>query len=156
MKKRLYWLFKTEPKEYSYVDLANNKYNGRWDGVRNYQARNYLRDSIKMGDLVLIYHSSIKIPAVVGVGKIKSEPYPDPTQFDSKSYYFDSKARKDKVRWISLDLMAVKKLEREVNLLDIRSNPKLKEMVLLRKGSRLSIQPVTEANFKIILDMGSK
>ena len=156
MNKQQYWLFKTEPSEYSYDDLVNNKSGGRWDGVRNYQARNYLRDSIKVGDFVLIYHSSIKVPAIHGVGKVKREAYPDPTQFDSNSPYYDAGSKKTSPRWTSLDIVAVKTLEKEVSLLEMRANPKLKDMVLLKKGSRLSIQPVTLQEFNEICLMAKR
>jgi predicted RNA-binding protein with PUA-like domain len=165
-KKQQYWLMKTEPSEYSIDDLAKGKNNGMWDGVRNYQARNFLRDTMQNGDLVLIYHSSIKIPAVVGIGKIVGEPYIDPTQFNKKSAYFDYKASKEKLKvlkkgefgqfWISRNLKLVKKFKKEVTLAEIRANLKLKNMILIKKGTRLSIQPVNLQDFNEICAMENR
>lgn len=155
-KKQQYWLMKTEPSEYSIDDLSLGRNNGMWDGVRNYQARNFLRDGMKDGDLALIYHSSIKVPAVVGIGKIVGEPYPDPTQFDKKSAYFDPKASKEKPIWVSRNLKLVRKFKKEVTLFEIRSNPKLKKMILIKKGTRLSIQPVNLQDFNEICAMENR
>lgn len=149
-----YWLFKTEPGEFSIDDLAKSpSQTTRWDGIRNYQARNFLRDQTAAGDNVLIYHSSCKPTAVAGVAVIASAPYPDPTQFDSGSPYFDVKATAASPRWYSVDIKLERIFASPVELEQIKSEIKLEHMVLLKRG-RLSIQPVTPAEFKLIVKLG--
>lgn len=135
------WLMKSEPDDYSYEQLEHD---GRtaWDGVRNYQARNFMRDDMKVGDEVLFYHSSTAVPGVVGLARVASEPYPDPSQFDPDSKYFDAKATKEKPRWILVDIEPVRRLPRLVSLAEMRQDPELEEMRLLARGNRLSVMPV--------------
>ena len=151
-----YWLFKSEPSEFSFEDLKKNKNQTTfWDGVRNYQARNFLRDEIKKGDGVLFYQSSTEPLAVVGYCEVVKEGYPDHTQFDSKNDHFDSKAKKDSPTWFMVDIKLVKEFKKPVTLESIKSSPKLKNMKLIQRGQRLSIQPVTNSEWDEILKMGS-
>lgn len=145
------WLIKSEPDVFSIDDLARE---GRapWDGVRNYQARNNMR-AMKVGDLVLFYHSSTKVPAVVGVARVCREAYPDHTAWDPNSPYHDPKSTPDRPRWDMVDVEFVEKLPREVTLAEMREDPKLEGMVLLQR-SRLSVQPVSRAHFEHILRRG--
>jgi len=150
-----HWLMKSEPDVFSIDDLAKarNQTTG-WDGVRNYQARNLLRDDIAVGDGVLFYHSSVDPPAVVGLARVVKAAYPDPTQFDSKSDYYDKDSKRDDPRWFSVDIAFDRKLARPVTLAELRAEPALADMVLLRRGSRLSVQPVTPAEWKKIVALG--
>jgi predicted RNA-binding protein with PUA-like domain len=140
-----YWLIKSEPQTYSIDDLERD---GRttWEGVRNFRARNYMKE-MKEGDLVLFYHSSAEPPGVAGVAKVVREAYPDPTQFDSKSKYHDAKSTSDKPRWWLVDVGFVEKLDRLVTLSEIKAEPALGDMVLVN-NSRLSVQPVKKAEFE--------
>ena len=146
---------KSEPDVFSIDDLAKakNQTTG-WDGVRNYQARNLLRDEIAIGDSVLFYHSSVDPPAVAGLARVVRAGYPDPTQFDPKSDYYDKESPRDAPRWFSVDIAFDRKLARPVRLPELRGEPALADMVLLRRGSRLSVQPVTPAEWKRIVAMG--
>ena len=138
-----WWLMKSEPSEVSIEDLA--KAPGQrvgWFGVRNYQARNFMRDQMALGDLAFFYHSSCAKPGIVGIVKIVSLPYPDPTQFDSSSPYFDPKAQRETPRWFQVDVELVEKT-RLAPLAELRTKPELAEMILLRRGNRLSITPVS-------------
>ncbi len=148
-----YWLMKSEPHVYSWDDLENDG-KTHWDGVRNYQARNIMRDDMKNGDMVLYYHSNCKPPHVAGIAKICKEGYPDFTAFDSNSKYFDPKSDIDNPRWIMVDIEPVKKMDKNVNLSDMRENYLLDGMPLLMRGQRLSVQPVSKEHFKIICEMG--
>lgn len=149
-----YWLFKTEPSEFSIDNLASCPgQTTRWDGIRNYQARNFLRDQTAINDRVLVYHSSCKPTAVVGVAAIVSAAYPDPAQFDKKSPYFDAKATLESPRWYSVDIKLEQVFPSSVSLEQIKSEIRLEQMVLLKRG-RLSIQPVTPAEFKLIVKLG--
>ena len=147
-----YWLMKSEPDAYSIDDLERD---GRemWDGIRNYQARNMMRDDMKIGDEVLFYHSNCKEPGIVGVARVVSEPYPDPTQFDSESRYFDPKSDPDNPRWCLVDVEFVRKLSRNVTLTEIKSQKSLEDMILTRKGNRLSIMPVSKKHWNKILSL---
>lgn len=147
-----HWLMKSEPDVFSIDDLKKKKKSG-WDGVRNYQARNYMRDDMKLGDLVLFYHSSCEIPGVAGLAKVSKTSHPDPSQFDSKSEYYDPKATKDEPRWFMVEVEFVKKFDHVVTLADLKATKGLDKMPLVQKGSRLSINPVTSAEFKIITDL---
>jgi len=119
-----YWLFKSEPDEYSIDDLANEaKGYGRWDGIRNYQARNLLRDKVSVGDCVLFYHSSCKVPGGVGIAEVVKAAYPDPAQFDPESRYFDPKSNPENPRWFCVDLKFVKSIDEELTLQAIKANP---------------------------------
>ncbi len=148
---------KSEPDVFSIDDLAKakNQTTG-WDGVRNYQARNLLRDEIAAGDSVLFYHSSVDPPAVAGLARVVRAGYPDPTQFDPKSDYYDKDSPRDAPRWFSVDIAFDRKLSRPVTLPELRGEPALADMVLLRRGSRLSVQPVTPAEWKRIVAMGDR
>lgn len=149
-----YWLFKSEPDEYSLQDLATEVTgNGRWDGIRNYQARNFLRDKVSLGDEVLFYHSACRVPAVVGTAEVVRAAYPDPAQFDPENKYFDPKAADDKPRWYCVDIAWRAEFSRPVSLAEIKKHPGLEEMVLLKQG-RLSIQPVQVNEWEIIVGLG--
>ncbi len=147
-----FWLMKSEPDAYSIDDLERD---GRemWDGIRNYQARNMMRDDMRVGDEAYFYHSACKEPAIVGVMKIASEPYPDPTQFDPESKYYDPKSREEDPRWCLVDVEFVRKLSNPISLRDLRSHPELEGMVLLRRGNRLSIMPVEKEHRDFILGL---
>ena len=144
-----YWLMKSEPETFSIDTLLKKKISG-WDGVRNYQARNYMRDSMKKGDLIFFYHSSCEIPGIVGLAKVRKESHPDPTQFDPKSNYYDSKATLEKPRWFMVEVEFVEKFKEIITLTDLKNTKGLEKMLVVQKGSRLSINPVTDLEFKII------
>lgn len=148
-----YWLIKSEPEVYSIDRLAEDK-TTPWEGVRNYQARNFMMKEMAPGDEVLFYHSNAEPPGVAGIAKISHRVEPDLTQFDKKSEYYDSKATKEAPRWFCVKVQFVKKFKNFVSLTEIRSTPALAKMVLLQKGSRLSIQPVTSSEFNLIKKMG--
>lgn len=144
-----YWLMKSEPDVFSIDDLKTKKQSG-WDGVRNYQARNFMRDEMKLGDYVLFYHSSCEIPGVAGVAKVCKESHPDPTQFDAKSDYYDEKATKDNPRWFMVAVEFVEKSKNYLPLSELKNMKGLEKLPLLQKGSRLSINPVSKEEFEII------
>lgn len=147
---RQYWLMKSEPDEVSIDDaLAAPGQTVPWTGVRNYQARNFMRDQMRVGDGVLFYHSSCPEPGVAGLAEVASTPYPDPTQFDAKSPYFDAAARPDSPRWLLVDVRAVRKT-RLLGLPEMRERPELADMLVLKKGNRLSITPVTPAHWRAV------
>lgn len=149
-----YWLFKSEPETYSWQDLKNEpNRTACWDGVRNYQARNFMRDRMKTGDRVLFYHSSTKDRAIVGIARVVREAYPDTTALDPASPYYDPKATPDDPRWVMVDIQAVHDVEPPITLQELRATPGLEDMMLLRRGMRLSIQPVTEKEWEIILKL---
>jgi predicted RNA-binding protein with PUA-like domain len=146
-----YWLMKSEPDEVGIDDVMSAQ--GRtvpWFGVRNYQARNFMRDAMKAGDGVLFYHSSCPEPGIAGIAEVASGPYPDATQFDPDSHYYDPKATPEQPRWISVDVKGVRKT-RLLALAEMRTLPQLEDMVVLQKGSRLSITPVTPAQWKHVM-----
>jgi predicted RNA-binding protein with PUA-like domain len=136
-----HWLVKSEPSSYSIDDLKKDKKTA-WTGVRNYTARNFMRDQMQVGDPVLFYHSSCPVPGIYGIAKVASKPYPDPTQFDPKSPYYEPRAIKDKPVWFLVDIAFVKKLKEPVTLEGIKKRPELKDMELLRRGNRLSVMSV--------------
>lgn len=144
-----YWLMKSEEEEYSIDDLQRDT-KVAWFGVRNYLARNYMRDHMKIGDLVLFYHSNGKPSGIAGIGKVSSLPYPDETQFDTKSKYYYKRATREVPVWMLVDVSFVKKCKNFIPLDELRTHEALKDMILLKKGSRLSITPVTEQEFKYI------
>lgn len=150
-----YWLMKSEPDVFSIDDLKKKKKSG-WDGVRNYQARNFMRDDMKLGDLVLFYHSSCEVPGVAGLAKVSKTSHPDPSQFDSKSEYYDPKATKDAPRWFMVEVEFVEKFDQVVTLTEIKNTKGLDKMPLVQKGSRLSINPVAVSEFKIINSLVGK
>jgi len=147
-----YWLMKSEPDVYSIDDLQRDR-REMWDSIRNYQARNMMRDDMRIGDEVFFYHSNCKEPAIVGISKVCSEPYPDPTQFDPKSNYFDPKSSTDNPRWVLVDVEFVRKLDRAITLSELREQPGLDGMILTRTGNRLSIMPVTREHWDLILGL---
>lgn len=149
-----HWLFKTEPDTFSIHDLAKAKrQTSIWDGVRNYQARNFLRDGTRPGDLVFIYHSSCAEPGVAGIAEIVGAPYADPTQFNPESPYYDPKATTDAPRWNSVDVRLKEIFDHVVPLSAMKANRALDDFVLLKRASRLSIMPVTAAQWNAILAM---
>jgi predicted RNA-binding protein with PUA-like domain len=148
------WLMKSEPDVFSIDDLRKKRRGEPWDGVRNYQARNYLRDMAE-GDLALFYHSNAKPPGVAGICRIVSSPYPDPTQFDPKSEYYDSKSSKDDPRWTLVDVEFVEKFDEEIPLQAMKDDPALQGMRVTQKGSRLSVQPVDKKHFKHVLKLAN-
>jgi predicted RNA-binding protein with PUA-like domain len=149
-----YWLMKSEPDVFSIDDLkACPNSTEHWDGVRNYQARNFMRDDMKKGDKILFYHSNCKPPGIAGIAKVAKEGYPDHTAFDKKSKYFDAKSKKEEPRWIMVDVKYVKKFKQVISLDELKNHPQLSEMKVLQKGSRLSITPVTEEEFEYILTL---
>lgn len=152
-----YWLLKSEPGCYSIDDLAKEKNKTTfWDGVRNYQARNFIRDEMKKGDRVLFYHSNANPPGVAGVAKIVKESYPDFTAFDPRNMHFDPKSKQESPRWFMVDVKLEKKLKRFVSLDELRKVKSLEGMVLLQKGSRLSVQPVTKKQFETVCKQADK
>ena len=146
------WLMKSEPDAYSIDELEKD---GRemWDGIRNYQARNMMRDDMRIGDDVFFYHSNCKEPAIVGLARVASEPYPDPTQFDPDEKYYDPKSEAGNPRWILVDVEFVRKLARPITLAELKAHPELDGMILTRKGNRLSIMPVSDDHRDLILNL---
>jgi predicted RNA-binding protein with PUA-like domain len=154
---RRHWLVKSEPDTFSFDDLlASPKRTTGWDGVRNYQARNFMRDGMQRGDLVFFYHSSTEPTAIVGVAEVAREAYPDPTALDPKHPHFDPKSRADAPAWMMVDLRAVEPFARPVTLAELKGTKGLERMVLLQKGSRLSVQPVSPEEWAIVYKLGIK
>jgi predicted RNA-binding protein with PUA-like domain len=147
-----YWLMKTEPDVFSIDDLARVKVEP-WTGVRNYQARNFMRDGMQQGDGVLFYHSSCEVPGVAGIAQVASAAYPDPTQFERKSDYFDPKSTREDPRWMMVDVAFKKKLKRTIPLVELKAQAKLEDFALLQRGNRLSVLPVTKAQWDFILTL---
>jgi predicted RNA-binding protein with PUA-like domain len=148
-----YWLMKSEPSECSIDDtLAAPNATVPWVGVRNYQARNFMRNVMRVGDGVLFYHSSCAEPGIVGLARVASAPYPDPTQFDAQSPYFDAKSTPAAPRWLLVDVQALRKT-RNLSLAELRATPALADLVVLQKGSRLSITPVDAAHWKTVINL---
>lgn len=146
-----YWLMKSEPDETSIDDaLAAKAGSVPWTGVRNYQARNFMRDDMRLGDGVLFYHSSCAEPGIAGLAEVNSTSYPDPTQFDRKSPYYDPKSTPENPRWLLVDIKATAKI-RLIGLPELREHPELSDMIILRRGNRLSITPMTTAEWKFIV-----
>ncbi len=150
-----YWLFKSEPTNYSFQDLlGEDNRTAEWDGVRNYQVRNFMRDEMKVGDGVLFYHSSAKPTAVMGTARIVREAYPDSTAWQVGAKYYDPKSNPDSPTWLMVDIQADREFPQPVTLQEIKNNPRLEGMMLVRRGMRLSIQPVTKEDWDEILTMG--
>jgi len=148
-----YWLMKSEPDEFGIDDLARApQKTTRWFGVRNYQARNFMRNDMQLGDQAFFYHSSCEVPGIAGIVEVSRLAYPDATQFDRKSDYFDPKATRDKPRWFNVDVKLVKKT-RLLPLTELRAYPHLAKMQLLKRGNRLSITPVDPAEWKFIMSI---
>lgn len=144
-----YWLMKSEPETFS-IDHLEKKNKSGWDGVRNYQARNFMRDQMKKNDLIFFYHSSCEIPGIVGIAKVSKESHPDPTQFIKESDYYDPKSTKENPRWFMVEVEFLEKFNAIITLNDLKKTKGLEKMLVVQKGSRLSINPVTESEFKII------
>lgn len=152
-----YWLFKSEEAVFSISDLANAKNKTtHWDGVRNYQARNFLRDSIKVGDLVFFYHSNSEPSAIAGIAQVVKEGYPDHTAFDPDDDHYDPKSKKSDPTWYMVDIKHVETFKYPLDLETLKQEPGLEKMALLQKGSRLSIQPVTAEEWQIVLKSQEK
>ncbi len=149
-----YWLLKTEPTSFSFDDLWNApRRRTAWNGVRNHQARNFLRDTMQPGDLVLVYHSSAEPPGVAGFARIASRARPDPTQFDPTDEQCDPKARRDSPTWYEIDVEAVARGRRFVALGELRADPRLARMLVLQRGQRLSVQPVQAGEWRAVVGM---
>jgi predicted RNA-binding protein with PUA-like domain len=152
-----YWLMKSEPGEFSIDDLqAMPDQTEHWDGVRNYQARNMMRDLMKIGDLVFFYHSNCKIPGIVGIMTVVRESYPDFTAFDVDDKHYDPKSNVDVPRWYMVDIQFVSTLNRTISLTELKNYPQLEGMPLVRRGNRLSIMPVSQAQWEFILSQEDK
>lgn len=150
-----YWLMKSEPDVYGIDHLKRFKVD-HWDGIRNYQARNFMRDDMNKGDLAFFYHSNCDEPGIAGIMEIAREAYPDHTQFDPDEKYFDPKSDPDNPRWFMVDVRFVRKLERVITLRELKSYKTLADMRLVQKGSRLSIMPVTKRQWDFILKLERK
>jgi len=151
-----YWIMKSEPDVFSFSDLKKRpKQTEHWDGVRNYQARNFMRDEMKSGDLVLFYHSNAETIGAAGVAKVTKEAHPDHTQFDPKSDYYDPKSTKENPRWFMVEVTFNKDFKRVVTLDEMKTYKELEEMRLLQKGNRLSVMPVTKEEFNFIVSLGT-
>lgn len=144
-----YWLMKNEPEAFSIDDLATVKIEP-WDGIRNYQARNFMRDDMSIGDKAFFYHSSCKVPGIVGLMEIASETYTDHTAFDPNEHYYDAKSNPDKPTWIMVDVKFIAKLDNPITLQALRQHPQLSGMRLLQKGNRLSITPLEKKHWEFI------
>ncbi|MCP5150853.1 MAG: EVE domain-containing protein [Ectothiorhodospiraceae bacterium] len=149
-----YWLMKSEPSVFGIDDLAKRpRKTEPWDGVRNYQARNMMRDEMKKGDLAFFYHSSCPEPGVVGIVKVAREAYPDESALDPESKYHDPKSTPDDPRWYCVDVRLERKLSRTIGLAELKAQPALAGMQLLRRGNRLSVMPVSDAEWEYILGL---
>jgi predicted RNA-binding protein with PUA-like domain len=155
MAERQYWLFKSEPTNYSFQDLLGEEdKTAEWDGVRNYQVRNFMRDDMKAGDGVLFYHSSAKPTAVMGTATIVKEAYPDSTAWEPGAKYYDPKSNPDDPTWLMVDIQADQAFNRPVTLQEIKQNPNLQGMMLVKRGVRLSIQPIAKEDWDEIVGLG--
>ena len=149
-----FWLMKSEPNEFGITDLKNcPRKTDHWDGVRNYQARNMMRDQMKKGDLVFFYHSNCPEPGIVGIMTVVKEGYPDFTAFDKKDPHYDSKSDRDNPRWHMVDVRYKRALKRTITLTELKSHPELSDMALVRRGNRLSVMPVNESEWDFILKL---
>lgn len=150
--RKRHWLMKSEPEDFSIDDLARVK-TEPWTGVRNYQARNFMRDGMRVDDEVLFYHSNTDVPGIYGIARVASTAYPDPTQYDADSKYFDPKATTHTPRWFLVDVAFVRKLDTPISLAQIRTRSEAlgEDFALIRKGARLSVLPVTGAQWKVLL-----
>jgi predicted RNA-binding protein with PUA-like domain len=149
-----HWLMKSEPSELGIDDLKKSPQGTTaWDGVRNYQARNYMRDGMRKGDEVFFYHSNCDEPGIVGIARIVRQAYPDHTACDPKSHYYDPKARRDANPWLMVDVKFVRKLKRVITLAELKADPRLEDFALVRRGNRLSVMPVSDAQWRTILSL---
>lgn len=152
-----YWLFKSEPDVFGIDHLASRPNQTEpWDGVRNYQARNFLRDDVKVGDQVFFYHSSCKEVGIAGIAEVVKAAYPDVSQFNPESKYYDPKATSEKPRWFSVDVKYVSKFARVLSLSRIKGCPQITELGIVKKGHRLSVMPVTDNEWQVLLDLGGR
>ncbi len=151
------WLFKSEPSSYSYDDLeSEDDQTAEWDGVRNYQARNFIRDDMAVGDQVLFYHSNAKPPGVVGIACIVREGYPDTTAWDPNSRYYDPKSDPANPTWMMVDIKADRRLPRFISLNELKANPSLVDMMVTKRGQRLSVQPVKPEEWAEVITMAER
>lgn len=149
-----YWLMKSEPSEFSIDDLEKRPHQTEhWDGVRNYQARNMMRDEMNVGDLVFFYHSNCNTPGIVGIARIAREAYPDFTAFDVNNQHYDPGSKPDNPRWFMVDVQFVRKLKRTITLNELKGRPELDGLALVRRGNRLSVMPVTAAQWAFVLSL---
>ncbi|MGD0958921.1 MAG: EVE domain-containing protein [Methylomonas sp.] len=149
-----YWLMKSEPNAFGIDDLSKRPaQTEHWDGVRNFQARNMMRDDMKIGDQVFFYHSNCDEPGIVGIAKVVKESYPDFTAFDPENKHYDPKSHPDKPVWFMVDVQFVRKFSRTISLRELKEKPELDGLALLRRGNRLSIMPVTEQQWRFILTL---
>lgn len=149
-----YWLVKSEPDAFGIDDLANMPdQTEHWDGVRNYQARNFMRDEMKCGDQVFFYHSNCKEPGIVGIVEVVREGYPDHTAFDPEGKYYDPKSDPDRPRWYMVDVKLVQRFRQTISLSSMKTRPELEGMRLLQKGNRLSVMPIAPEHWQAILDL---
>ena len=144
-----YWLMKNEPEAFSIDDLERVKIEP-WDGIRNYQVRNYFRDDMSIGDNAFFYHSSCKIPAIVGIMEIVSDAYPDHTAWDPEEHYYDLKSDPENPTWLMVDVNFISKLDNPITLKELRSHPKLADMRILQRGNRLSVTPLEKKHWNYI------
>ncbi len=151
-----YWLMKSEPETYGIDHLRKAGKPEMWEGCRNYTVRNFFRDSMEIGDMAFFYHSVNQPVGIAGTMRITSEAYPDPTQFDPKSNYYDPKSPKDNPRWLLRDVEFVEKFKEVISLQELRETEGLEEMLVLRKGQRLSVMPVEENEWKIIMELAKR
>lgn len=151
-----FWLMKSEPSCYSIDDLKNDK-KEMWDGVRNYQVRNMMRDDMKKGDRAFFYHSNAgNETGIVGEMEVVSKAYPDPTQFDKKNEHFDPKSEKDNPRWLCVDVKFIKKFPAVIRLSELKLDPKLSGMPVLKKGNRLSVMPISKKHYEYIIELSKE
>jgi predicted RNA-binding protein with PUA-like domain len=151
-----YWLMKSEPDTYSIDDLKKAGGPAMWEGCRNWTVRGFFRDTMKPGDKAFFYHSNIAPIGVIGTMEIVGDAYPDPTQFDPKSHYYDPKSNPEKPRWILRDVVFIEKFDRTVTLAELKETPGLEDSWVTRKGQRLSVMPVSEKEWDIIMDLAKK
>lgn len=149
-----YWLLKSEPTSYNidHLQQEKNKTTG-WDGVRNYQARNFMRDAMKKGDLAFFYHSNCKEPGIAGIVEVVGEAHPDLTALDPEDHHYDPKSTRENPRWVMVDVKFKQKFKHVISLQALRENPRLKDLLILRKGNRLSITPVTKKDWEAVIAM---
>ena len=148
-----YWLMKSEPDTYSIDDLAAETKPALWEGCRNYSVRNFFRDTMQPGDLAFFYHSNADPSGIVGIMEIVGEPFPDPTQFDPASEYYDSKSDPATPRWLARNVRLIQKFARTISLAELRGTPGLEEMLVVRRGQRLSVMPVTPAEWQTVCSL---
>ncbi|MGY6274897.1 EVE domain-containing protein [Methylomonas sp. MgM2] len=149
-----YWLMKSEPDAFSIDDLQTRpQQTEHWDGVRNYQARNMMRDEMRIGDQIFFYHSNCKLPGIVGIAEVVKESYPDFTAFDPQDKHFDPKSNPEKPTWFMVDVRFVRKFARTITLQELKQKPELSDLALVRRGNRLSIMPVTERQWTLIREL---